>query len=64
MAAGAVATYVKKRELSGLEIQRTEVVRRGIVGYDRYGIKKGKRGRKRHTRRLLDRSLGRETREV
>ena len=37
--------FVGRRKLLESEIRRTEVVRRGIIGYDRHGTKKGKRGR-------------------
>ena len=47
VAAGAVVTFVRKRELAVSEVQRTEVIRRGIVGCDRYGAKEGKRRRER-----------------
>ena len=49
VAAGAVATFVRGRELLENEIQRAEITRRGIVGYDRPSTMKGKgkRGKER-----------------
>ena len=47
IAAGAVATFVKKRELLESEVRKTEIVRRGIVGYERHGTERGERRRER-----------------
>ena len=45
VAAGAVVAFIEKKEEEGSEVQRVEVGRRGIVGYDQKVRRKGKRGK-------------------
>ena len=42
VAAGAVATFVRKRELLENEIDRAEIARRGIAGSSRHNTKRGR----------------------